>query len=74
VAFIASSDEEARTCARARYGDAVIDEPLEAVSLSVTCSHSGCMDRTYYARDDDAAKSCAEASSPGCTVDDEPCP
>jgi hypothetical protein len=73
--YLASSPEEALECARGQHGEAVIDGPLEQVTVSIDCPHGGCSNATFYGRDEDAAKSCAEASAPvGCTVSDEPCP
>lgn len=74
VTVVASSPEEALQCARAQYGDAAIPGPLTDFPVAVTCPMTGCHQRTYPGRDHDAAQQCAEATSPGCTVENGGCP
>ena len=74
ASFPASTDEEAVQCARSLFGDDVIGTSLQHFPVAVTCPHTGCNQRTYPARDQDSAEKCAEALSPGCTVEGGPCP
>lgn len=74
VTFVASSPAEALQCARAQYGDAAFAGPAEDFPFAVTCPMTGCNQRTYPGRDHDAAQQCAEATSPGCAVEDGGCP
>lgn len=70
----ASSPEEAIQCARAQYGESVIPGEVTDFPFAVTCPSTGCNQRTYPGRDHDGAESCAEATSPGCSVEDGGCP
>lgn len=71
--FVANSPVEALQCARAQHGDAAIGPTLVPYPVAVTCPQTGCNPRTYPARDQDSAESCAEATSPGCSVESGGC-
>jgi len=72
--FAANSPDEALGCARTKHGAAaVIDAPLQSHTFAVTCSYTGCNQRTYNARNHAQAKSCAEHQAGDCSVEDGPC-
>jgi len=74
TSYLASTPEEALQCARAQHGDAAIPGPLGDFAFAVTCPATGCNQRTYPGRDQDAAQGCAEATAIGCTVEEGACP
>jgi hypothetical protein len=73
--FDSNDWNEAFACARAKYGTAVIDSPLEKHIFAVTCTHTTCNQKTYFARNYAQAKSCAEyEAGDDCSVADGNCP
>lgn len=71
--FVANDEAEARACARAAYGGAVVDAPLQIVR-GVDCPASGCRDTTLIGRDEEGAVGCGEATFWGCEVLAGRCP
>jgi hypothetical protein len=74
--FVASTDEEALRCARAKWGDDAVVEHPDWFKVSLDCEYTGCRTVTLPARDRDAAEDCAssEFGGEGCEVRDLPCP
>ena len=72
--FIASTDEEARQCAAAKWGaDAVVATP-SWFNVWLDCDNGDCKSQWFWARSFSKAKDCAEAQSPSCEVRTTPCP
>lgn len=71
--WTANTPEEALQCARAAHGDAVVGLAADSFAVAVTCPATGCNQRTYPARDQSSAESCAEATNLGCTVEGGGC-
>jgi hypothetical protein len=71
--FDSNDMNEALGCARAKYGDAVIDTPLQKHDFAVNCPHTTCNQKTYFARNYSQARSCAEFEHDDCSVEDGPC-
>jgi hypothetical protein len=70
--IFADNRAEALQCARAKYGNAVIDT-LEDFDFAVTCP-SGCVEKKHRGRNHDATESCMQYLHPGCSITDGDCP
>ncbi len=70
--FASDGQAEAVQCARAKYGNAVVED-VNDFTWSVTCG-GFCNMTTFYARDYAAAARCAYSIFPTCTILDIDCP
>jgi len=73
VTYKANSAQEAYTCARRAYGDAVVTQTIDSYKFALT-SGFGCHSVTVIGTDESEARTCAQWQCINCTVTPGDCP